>query len=101
MAAVRKASPAHRRHAAVLRRDGALARISVITAAIGVATITAVGMLGVYVAKALPGHHQTATTGATTPSGNSGQATGNSGLNPPSSPTQGASLPAPVTSGSS
>ncbi len=55
MAAVRKASPAHRRHAAVLRRDGALARISVITAAIGVGTITAVGMLGVYVAKALPG----------------------------------------------
>ena len=85
-----------------MRRDGALARISVITAAIGVGTITAVGMLSVYVAKALPGHHSTPTAGATTtPSGNTGQATGNSGLNPPSSPPQGASLPAPVTSGSS
>jgi hypothetical protein len=110
MGEVRRVNPAQRRHAAVLRRDGALLRLSSITAAIGVATIAAVGILGVYVAKALPGHHAT-TTGSTTPSGTndqasgtSGQASGNSGpgaLNPPTTPTQGASLPAPVTSGSS
>ena len=77
-----------------MRRDGAMARISVITAAIGVGTITAVGMLGVYVAKALPGHHSTPTAGATTtPSGNTGQAASTAGINPPSSPTQAASLP--------
>ena len=55
MARVRQASPAQRRHAAAMRRDGALSRLSSITAAIGVAIIAAVGALGVYVGKALPG----------------------------------------------
>jgi hypothetical protein len=94
-----------------MRRDGALVRLSNITAAIGVAIIAAVGALGIYVGKALPGHHAASTSGTSTSTGNSGAATGNSGgatgisgqgaLNPPSTPTQGASLPAPVTSGSS
>ncbi len=111
MARVRQTSPAQRRHAAAMRRDGALSRLSNITAAIGVAIITAVGALGIYVGKALPGHHAAASTGGSTstgngglPSGNSGAPAGNSGqaaLNPPSTPTQGASGPAPVTSGSS
>ncbi len=111
MARVKQASPAQRRHAAAMRRDGALSRLSNITAAIGVAVIVAVGALGVYVGKALPGHHAASTSGTSAPTGNSGAATGNSGaatgnsgqgaLNPPSTPTQGASLPAPVTSGSS
>ena len=111
MGRVKQASPAQRRHAAAMRRDGALSRLTNITAAIGVAIIVAVGALGVYVGKALPGHHASSTAGSSTSTGNSGQATGNSGqatgnsgqgsLNPPSTPTQGASLPAPVTSGSS
>jgi hypothetical protein len=94
-----------------MRRDGALSRLSSITAAIGVAIIAAVGALGIYVGKALPGHHAPSTSGTSTPAGNSGSATGTSGaatgnsgqgaLNPPSTPTQGTSLPAPVTSGSS
>ena len=108
MARVRQASPAQRRHAAAMRRDGALSRLSSITAAIGVAIIAAVGALGIYVGKALPGHHAPSTS---TPAGNRGAATGTGGavtgnsgqgaLNPPSTPTQGTSLPAPVTSGSS
>jgi hypothetical protein len=111
MARVRQASPAQRRHAAAMRRDGALSRLSSITAAIGVAIIAAVGALGIYVGKALPGHHAPSTSGTSTPAGNSGSATGTNGaatgnsgqgaLNPPSTPTQGTSLPAPVTSGSS
>lgn len=106
MAPLRQASPAQRRHAASARRDGALNRLSSITTAIAVATITAVGALGVYVDKALPGHHSsTSTAGSTTaPSGNSGNS-GNTGssssLNPPSTPPQAASTPPPVTSGSS
>ena len=108
MASLRQASPAQRRHAASLRRDGALNRLSSITAATAVATIAAVGALGVYVAKALPGHHagvSTGATNATAPSGNSSQGTGASSssnsLNPPSTPPQAASAPPPVTSGSS
>ena len=93
---------------AALRHDGALVRLSNITAAIGVAIVVAVGALGVYVGRALPGHHATSTTGASAPnsgvpagnSGNSGNS-GQGGINPPSSAPQGASLPAPVTSGSS
>ena len=76
MAPLRQAGPAQRRHAASLRRDGALNRLSSITAKVAVATIAAVGALGVYVAKALPGHHAAASTGATSatvPAGNSGQ----------------------------
>jgi hypothetical protein len=81
-----------------------LERLSGITAAIGVATIAAVGVLGVYVGKALPGHHA-GTTATTATAGNSGQSASTSGaqnsLNPPATPTQGVSGPAPVTSGSS
>ncbi len=109
MGRVRQATPAQRRALAALRRDGALSRLTNITAAIGVAIIAAVGALGVYVGRALPGHHAASTSGSSTstggvPAGNSGVPAGNSGqggINPPSTPTQGASLPAPVTSGSS
>ncbi len=99
-----------------MRRDGALARLSSITGAIAVATIAAVGVLGVYIEKALPGHHTTTSnTAGSATSGNSGTGTGtgtgnsgaNSGTNgqgsltPPSTPTQKAPAPAPVTSGAS
>lgn len=107
MARLRQATPAHR-HAASLRRDGALNRLSSLTSAIAIGTIAAVGALGIYVAKAVPGHHSganTATANATATSGNSGQNTGSSGssngLNPPSTAPQSAVAPAPVVSGSS
>ena len=75
MAPLRQANPAQRSHAASLRRDGALNRLSSITGSIAVATIAAVGALGIYVAKALPGHHAGSSAGATTatvPAANSG-----------------------------
>src|ERR1700722_10206154 len=95
MARVRQADPAQRRRAASLRRDGALNRLSSITGAIAVATIAAVAALGIYVGKALPGHHAPSTAGATTATvppvtGTSGAGAGASSspnsLNPPSSP---------------
>lgn len=107
MGRVRQASPAQRRQAAALRRDGALERLTGITGAIGVATIAAVGILGVYVGKSLPGHHAAPSAGATVSSGSAGQSPGaaspgaQNSINPPSTPTQSAPLPAPVTSGSS
>jgi hypothetical protein len=107
MAPVRRVTTAQRRHAAALRRDGALSRLSTITAAVGVATIAAVGILGIYVGRALPGHNAAAATGSGTPSGATGAVSSNSGnsgqgaINPPSTPTQRAPAPAPVTSGSS
>lgn len=94
---------------AAIRRDTALARLSSITAAIAVGTVAAVGVLGVYVAKAFPGHHTPTPTstgsslaGNPAPAGNVGNS-GNSGsgLSPASSPPQASSTPAPVTSGSS
>lgn len=105
MASLRQSGPAQRRHAASLRRDGALNRLSSITGSIAIATVAAVGALGIYVAKALPGHHAGASTGATTttvPSGNSGNGGvgASNSLNPPSTPPQAASAPPPVTSGS-
>jgi len=105
MARVKEPSPAQRRRVAASRRDAAVERLTAITAGIGVASIAAVGALGVYVAKALPGHHAPTASGATTSSGTTGNSgsgsSGASSLNPPSSATQGASLPAPVTSGAS
>ena len=87
------------------RRD-AMRRLSGITTGIAVATATAVGILGVYVGKALPGHHSQPATG-TAATGNTGQSTGatsssaQSGINPPSTPTQGTSGSAPVVTGAS
>ena len=96
-----------RRTASQRRRDGALHRSSRITGSIAVATIAAVGALGVYVAKALPGHQAGSNTvsKATVPAGNGAQgaaATSNSStaLSPPSAPPQAASAPPRVTSGS-
>ncbi len=109
MARLRTLTPAQRRHAAAGRRDDALARLSTITGGIGVAVVLAVGAIGVYVGKALPGHH--ATTGSSSSTGTGGTVAGDTGpgggaasgsasLNPPASAPQSARLPAPVTSGS-
>ena len=94
---------------AAIKRDTALARLSSITAGIAIGTVAAVGVLGVYVAKAFPGHHAPAPTstgssitGNQAPAANVGNS-GNSGsgLSPASSPPQASSTRAPVTSGSS
>ncbi len=106
MAPVRHPNPSQRRRAASLRRDGALNRLSSITGSIAVATIAAVAALGIYVGKALPGHHAPASAGASTASvppvtGNSGAGAGaSSSLNPPSTAPQASSAQPPVTSGS-
>lgn len=107
MAPIRHASPAQRRHSASVRRDVALDRLSTITGSIAVASLAAVGVLGLYVAKALPGHHATPSTGATSatvPGGNAATGGGTSSsantLNPPSTPPTAASAPPAVTSGS-
>ena len=96
-----------------MRRDGALTRLSSITAAIGVGTIAAVGILGIYVGRALPGHHSGvddreqyslglhwSRVGQQREQRNSGNS-GQGAINPPSTPTQSAPAQAPVTSGSS
>ncbi len=121
---VRQASQAQRRQSAVLRRDDALARLTTASVAIAVATITAVGALGLYVAKALPGHAATPTGSVAGSRGTAGGAatggTGNSGasgpsagapaggssqvtgpLQPPSTPVQGTPIRPRVTSGAS
>lgn len=71
---------------------------------VAVVTVLSVGIVAVYVSKALPGHQSGATATSNTSSG-AGSATapaastGQSSLNPASTPTQSASTPAPVTSG--
>ena len=102
MARLRQPSPTQRRRAAVQRRDVALTRLGGITAGIGIGAIAAVGILGVYVGRALPGHHSAPTnnTGSGLSQSPSSSA-GTQGINPPSSPVQSAPAPAPVTSGAS
>ena len=107
MAAARQSNSTQwRRTASQRRRDGALARVSSITGSVAIATIAAVGVLGVYVAKALPGHHASSNTGASgsVTAGNSGSGASSSGastsINPPSSSPQAASSQPQVTSGS-
>jgi len=100
------ATSAHLVRNARRRRDTALERLSTITMAMGVGTIAAVGALGVYVGKALPGHHTTTpgVTSNSTASGPSQSGTApvsQSSINPPSTPTQYAPAPAPISSGSS
>ena len=105
MARIRRASPVQRRRAAIQRRDGAYTRLSGITAGIGIGAIAAVGVLGVYVGRALPGHHSAPANSAgsglsQSPAASTGN-TGTQGINPPSTPVQNTPAPAPVTSGAS
>jgi hypothetical protein len=77
------------------RRDLALLRVSKVTRRIAVATVAAVGILGLYVSRSLPGHATTPasqTTGTTTTPTTSAPASGSSG----SSTSQTAPAP-PVT----
>ena len=102
MARLRQPSPTQRRRAAVQRRDVALTRLGGITAGIGIGAIAAVGVLGVYVGRALPGHHSAPTTGAGSGLSQSPASSPPAqGINPPSTPVQNAPARAAVTSGAS
>jgi len=107
MARVTQMSPVQRRRAASRRRDGALERLSTITAGIGVGVVAAVAALGIYVGRTLPGHHAGSPNRGAVTSGNTGQgqagqpSVSQGSINPPSSPPQSAPTPAPVTSGGS
>lgn len=100
---------APRDHARVarIRRDEAIGRISTVTKTVGIGILTATGVLGLYLSKALPGHKTTQGTSsvATNTSSNgtstSGTSSGSGQLAPPSTPPVQAQQPAPVVSGAS
>ncbi|HEV3265269.1 MAG TPA: hypothetical protein VG014_07080 [Acidimicrobiales bacterium] len=84
-----------------VRRDAALHRVGKLTKRIAVATVAAVGILGLYVSKSLPGHATTpagqSPAGTTTPTTSAPAAAPGSG--PSTAPTTAPAAPAspPVT----
>lgn len=109
--APRSSRPPDPTRAVRLQRDAAIERSRSITKAIGVASVAAVAVFGVYVSRAFPGH-STTPAGATSASGSqsaNGYASngGNSGsqssgnLAPPNNPPAQSYQQAPVVSGSS
>ena len=100
--------------AARLQRDAAFERSRSITKAIGFASVAAVAVFGVYVARAFPGHTTTPSgstsavsgsqsTGGTASNGYAGNTGGGYGSNvaPPSAAPSPSYSQAPVVSGSS
>ena len=90
--------------AARLRRDDALSRIATINRSIVVAALVMTGVLGLYLSKALPGHHAATQSQATQDQSAQSQSTGSSGssqLAPPASAPVQTQQPAPVVSGAS
>lgn len=98
------------------RRDTALRRVNKVTTRIAVATVAAVGILGLYVSRALPGHaaappssSTTGSTSTTTPTTTVPAASGTSGSSspqttpapPPSPPTTTAPQRVHVSTGAS
>lgn len=103
------------------QRDASLLRISSLTRAIGAAVVVAVGVVGIYVSRAFPGHSTTAPGTATASSspgsagssaaggggaaaiGGGGTVPGSSsaGLSAPSSAPAASPAPPPVVSGAS
>jgi len=78
-------------HRARSQRDAALERVGSITKAIGVASVAAVAVIGIYVSRAVPGHSTTPTTAGT------GSVSGGSGGSATTG-TQGGGAPAPQSS---
>ncbi|HWD52621.1 MAG TPA: hypothetical protein VG412_09485 [Acidimicrobiales bacterium] len=115
MADTRYGKAAAPRRGAGVRRDEALHRVGKVTRRIGVATIAAVGILGLYVSRSLPGHATTpavqtpastaptTSTPATTPSSGSstGPSTTQTAPTAPASPPVTTQRPTHVTSGAS
>ena len=110
MTPIRKQPAGARDRLARGRRDASLVRVSSVTKTIGVGIVAAVGVLGLYVSRALPGHHTSAPAGqapASSPSAPSGSAAQGapaaspSALTPPASAPARTQAPAPVTSGAS
>ncbi|HEX3565781.1 MAG TPA: hypothetical protein VHU17_10445 [Acidimicrobiales bacterium] len=96
--------------AAGIRRDDSLRRVRKLTRRVAIAAVAGVGVLGLYVAKALPGHSAAATnqTTATTapptttaPSSGSSSATNSPAVTAPPSPPVTTPRPVHVTTGAS
>ncbi|HEX3841010.1 MAG TPA: hypothetical protein VHU85_09495 [Acidimicrobiales bacterium] len=75
------------------RRDLALHRVGKVTRRVAVATVASVGILGLYVSRALPGHASTSTPATTTPAG---QNPAPPTTSPSVAGSSGASTPQPV-----
>ncbi len=87
------------------RRDAGLERARSLTKTIGVASVAAVAVFGIYLSRALPGHPSTP-AGSSVTSGAAagvGSSTGQSATNlaPPNAPPAQTQQQAPVVSGSS
>jgi hypothetical protein len=95
-------------HLARVRRDAALARVGSITKGIGVASVAAVAVIGIYISRAVPGHSTTpagtgAVSGGSATAGTQAggaQAVQPGGLAPPDNPPTQTQQQAPVVSGS-
>ncbi len=82
-----------------LRRDDALSRLATINRSIVTAALVMTGVLGLYLSKALPGHH--AATQSQSTQNQSTSSSGTSQLAPPSSAPVPTQQPASVVSGAS
>jgi len=78
------------------RRDLSLARVGTITKAIGAGTVVAVGAVGLYVSRALPGH-QSSPTAATSAGTTSGASATNAPPSAAGSPNPSPTLAPPAT----
>ena len=84
------------------RRDAGLRRVSKLTKRIALVVVAAVGALGLYVSKALPGHTAAPTSQSTSATPNTGSSTGAGPspgatvLPPTSQPTQSTPVSPPV-----
>ena len=84
--------------AARTRRDDSLRRVRKLTRRVAVAAVAGVGVLGLYVAKALPGHSATVTsqtTATTSPPTTTAPSSGSSGSSSSSSATNSPAVTAP------
>ncbi|HEY4948026.1 MAG TPA: hypothetical protein VII19_09005 [Acidimicrobiales bacterium] len=99
--------------AARIQRDAAFERTGSITKTIGVASVAAVAVFGIYLSRALPGHTSTpaastsgstsggSTSGGSTSGGQSSGGYSSGNVAPPYSAPVQTQQPAPVVSGSS
>jgi len=100
--------PVRADHRARSQRDAALERVGSITKAIGVASVAAVAVVGIYISRAVPGHTTTPTNAGTVSGGSAvtgTQGVGTQGVPPnslsqPQNPPAQSQQQAPVVSGS-
>ncbi|MHB1774908.1 MAG: hypothetical protein ACYCU7_02800 [Acidimicrobiales bacterium] len=117
--AVRQPSPPRVDRLALVQRDASLLRVSSLTRALGAGVVVLVGVVGLYVSRAFPGHQSTshatggapsaaptaggATAGGASPSGATagGTASPGGGISAPASPPVTTPAMPPVVSGAS